>query len=187
MPPSSVTRRDFLQNVSVAGIAMLASVHTSSVVAAESMPEVKKAVFICSRCGHIEFGTAPGQCPVCHAPKDQFNRSDSIFSDTAAKFKDVNDKHIPVIRAKKVSSPVTEKPSISMEAKIGSVIHPMEEAHHIQFIDCYIDDVHACRVSLTVRNHPTAGIDIKVPAKKSVRVVVLCNLHGYWQSEAVPV
>lgn len=185
MKNPDVTRRDFLQTVSAAGIAALASAYAFGTNGAETMAPVGKSVFICQVCGHIEFGTAPGACPVCHAPAEKFQRNDNIFTESMEKYKTATDKHVPVITAKKKSSLVTEKPAIALTAKIGSVIHPMEEKHHIRFIDCYVDDKHAARLSLTLNCHPTAGCTIAMPGKK-VRVVVLCNLHGYWQAEGVP-
>jgi len=183
MEKQGVTRRDFIQTVSAVGIAALASGLVNHSVAGEQSAPVGKSVFVCSVCGHIEFGAAPAACPVCHAPTDKFTRNDNVFKESAEKFKTAADKHVPVVTAKKKSMLVTEKPSIEMTAKIGSVIHPMEEAHHIRFIDCYCDDKHVARLSLTLNCHPTVGLNILKPGSK-VRVVTLCNLHGYWQAEA---
>ena len=183
MEQSQVTRRDFLQSVSMAGIATLAAGSMAGLVRAETTSSVKKSIYVCQICGHIEFGVAPDTCPVCHAPKDKFELNDAVFSDAEMKFKDKTASHLPVVHASKKSAVVTEQPSIAAEAKVGSTIHPMIESHHIRFIDFYIDDVYVSRLLLTLRNHPTAGIDIGTPGGK-VRAVALCNLHGYWQKES---
>jgi len=183
MEQTQVTRRDFLQTVSMAGIAALAAGGMAGSVMSENAAVSKKGIFICEVCGHIEFNSAPEACPICHAGKEKFERNDTVFSDAELKFKTATDKHVPVVTARKKSTLVTEAASIAVTAKIGSTIHPMEEAHYIRFIDCYIDDVYVSRLSLTLRNHPTVGIDIKAPGNK-VRVVVLCNLHSYWQAES---
>jgi desulfoferrodoxin-like iron-binding protein len=183
MEQKQVNRREFFQTASIAGITVLTAGSIFKSTGAKTPPAVKKGIFICSVCGHIEFGSAPDACPVCHSAKDKFKRNDTIFTDTQVKFKDVDDKHTPVVRATGKSTLVTEKPSIEVAAKIGSVIHPMEESHHIRFIDSYIDDVYVSRLLLTLHNHPTVGNNIKTPGSR-VRIVILCNLHGYWQSEA---
>ena len=182
MHQTPLTRRTFLETASLAGIAVASSLHSVTAATREKMPPIKKAIYVCSICGHVEFGTAPDACPICHAPKEKFGHDDTIFTEAEKKFGTAEDKHLPVITASSKSKVVMEKPSISAYAKIGSVIHPMEKDHHIRFIDCYIDDAHVSRLLLTLNNHPTAGLEIKKPGKK-VRFVIQCNLHGYWQNE----
>ncbi len=177
-----VNRREFLQTATAFGAAALTVGSAFNAFGAEIATPVKTGIFVCSICGHIEFGSAPDACPVCHAPHEDFKRNDAVFSDAELKFKDVAVKHVPVVTATKKSRLVTEEPSIAVEVKIGKTIHPMDESHYIRFIDCYIDDKYVSRLLLTLRNHPTAGIDIKTPGSK-VRIVEMCNLHGHWQAE----
>lgn len=181
MKQQPVSRRSFLEVVSIAGIATMYSANLSKVSGSEKMPLVNKKIFVCSVCGHIEFGEAPDECPVCHASKENFTQNDALFTDVEKEFASAGDKHLPVITATKKSTMVTEQPSISVGIRIGSVIHPMVKEHHIRFIDCYIDDMYVSRLTLTLNNHPAAGIEIRKPGSK-VRIVTLCNLHGHWQN-----
>lgn len=184
MEKTEVTRRDFLQTVSMAGVATIAAGSIFRSVATPPAPAVAKSIFVCSICGHVEFGTAPDACPICHAAKEKFDQNDALFTDTQQKFKDAVDKHIPVVHAKKKSVLITEAPSVSVETKIGSVIHPMIEAHHLRFIDCYIDDKYVSRLLLTLHSHPAGGFEIST-AGSNVCIVTSCNMHGYWHAESV--
>jgi desulfoferrodoxin-like iron-binding protein len=185
MDSTNVKRREFLQTAGAAGVVALSAASLFNVQSAETALKPKKMIYVCQICGHVEFGTAPENCPICHAPKDKFEMNDALFTDAETKFKTATDKHVPVIIAKKKSPIVTEEASISAMAKIGTIIHPTTAEHHIRFIDCYIDDVYAGRSMQTLHLHPTANFDIKTPGS-TVRIVALCTLHGYWQSEAVP-
>lgn len=185
MNQTTSDRREFLQTAAAAGVVALSAGTLFGVRGAENGSAPKKRIYVCLVCGHVEFGTAPENCPICHAPKDKFEMNDALFSDAEMKYKAATDKHVPVIIARKKSPIVTEEASISVMAKIGKMIHPTTEEHHIRFIDCYIDDVYTGRVLQTLHLHPTAGFDIRTPGSK-VRIVILCTLHGYWQSEAVP-
>ena len=184
MSKSPQTRRSFLETLSIAGVAAVYATYPVTAKTNETMPQIQKAIFVCSVCGHVEFGTAPDACPVCHAGKENFGQKDSLFKESEEKFGSAGDKHLPVITATKKSKLVTEKPSVSVGTKIGSVIHPMEKGHHIRFIDFYIDDVYVSRLLLSLNNHPAAGCEIRKSGEK-VRIVITCNLHGYWQNEAV--
>ena len=74
-----------------------------------------------------------------------------------------NEKHVPVIEGKIV--------------KIGSVEHPMEEAHYIEWIEA-IDGEKSSKVFLKPGDKPEAEFCFDV-----VGVKAYCNLHGLWKSE----
>jgi superoxide reductase len=80
------------------------------------------------------------------------------------------EKHVPVI--------VMGKGTITV--KVGSVSHPMEEAHYIEWIELIADDeVH--RKYLKPGAAPEATFNVtatKVTARE------YCNLHGQWIAEA---
>jgi desulfoferrodoxin-like iron-binding protein len=182
MENANIARREFLQTAAAAGaVALSAGIFGAR--AAENPQKVKKAIYVCQICGHVEFGTAPENCPICYASKEKFALNDALFSDAELKFKDAAAKHIPVVIAKKKSALITEEPSISVQTRIGKTLHPTLGEHHIRFIDCYIDDVYAGRMLLSLQNHPAAGFEIKTPGS-TVRIVALCTLHSYWQAEA---
>ena len=61
---------------------------------------------------------------------------------------------------------------------VGSVAHPMLEAHHIEFI--YVEtETGGIRVDLT--DQPEAVIALG--DAKPVAVYEYCNLHGLWKTE----
>jgi superoxide reductase len=185
MDDKQVNRREFLQTAALVGAAAMTVSSTFKVLGADAVPQSKTAIFVCSRCGHIEFGAAPDACPVCHSPKEDFQQNDAAFSDAQNKYKEKTVSHAPFVTAKNKSSLVNEEPAIEVAVKVGKTIHPMEQSHFIRFIDCYIDDKHVSRMMLTLGSFPTANINIKTPGSK-VRIVALCNLHGYWQTEIMP-
>ena len=140
-------------------------------------------LFVCSICGHVEYGAAPDFCPVCHASKDNFKQNDALFSEIETKFKDAGNSHTPEIIVKKKSDLIKEHPCVEVEVRIGKTVHPMEEAHHIRWIDCYADDKYVSRVMLTLGIMPAATFQLKAGGKK-VRIVEVCTVHGHWQAEA---
>jgi len=182
MDTENINRRDFLQVAAAAGIAALSASAVFNVTGAETASPQKKKIYLCGVCGHVEFGKPPERCPICRSPKEKFEQSDALFSESAAKFKSLAAEHAIIITAKKKSAVVTEAPSISVQARVGKPIHPSTDEHRIRFIDCYIDDVYVGCTLPTTRLHPAAGFEIKTPGSV-IRVVALCTLHGYWQKE----
>ena len=141
------------------------------------------SIMICKVCGHIAYGSAPENCPVCYAPKTSFQQNDNIFIESEEKSKEASVKHIPTIKVNKECRLVPEQPCIDVIVRVGKTLHPMEEAHHIQFIDCYVDKKFVSRVQLTAGVFAAACFHLKA-AGSTVQIVENCNLHGYWQSEA---
>ena len=140
-------------------------------------------IFVCKVCGHVEFGSAPDICPVCHVPKENFSQNDNLFTEAAEKSKEGAPKHIPSILIKKDCGLIPDAGCIDVHVRIGEVLHPMEEGHHIVFIDCYLDEKYVGRASLTPSLNGAAAFHLKAKGAK-VRIVELCNLHGHWQAEA---
>ncbi len=73
------------------------------------------------------------------------------------------EKHIPVIENKTV--------------KIGSVEHPMEESHYIEWIEAS-DGKKTSKVFLKPGDKPEAEFCFEVQSARAY-----CNLHGLWKSE----
>jgi len=92
-------------------------------------------IYICKVCGHIEFGTAPDVCPVCHAAKIAFQENNSIFEDSAKDNSEGIKKHTPYVITQK-DALIEEGPSTDVKVCIGELLHPMLENHFIHFIDC---------------------------------------------------
>ena len=82
----------------------------------------------------------------------------------------VNEKHVPV---------VTVEGDV-LKAVVGSVEHPMEEAHYIQFI--FVEtDKGGHRRALKPGEKPEAEFNLH--GEKPVAVYEYCNLHGLWKKE----
>lgn len=139
--------------------------------------------FICNVCGHVEFSSAPENCPVCFAPQTSFVQNDQVFAESEEKSKEAAVKHIPAITINKECKIIPEEPCVDVIVRIGETLHPMLDEHSIQFIDCYVDDVYVTRVFLSPGVYPSAVIHLKTSGNK-VRIVENCNLHGHWQAEA---
>jgi superoxide reductase len=140
-------------------------------------------IFICSMCGHVEFGNAPEQCPVCKSPKEKYARNDRIFEESAEKSKEAAIKHIPAITLKKECGLIREQPCADVIVRIGATLHPMEAAHFIQFIDCYVDGKYVSRIMPSPQVFAAGCFHLKTPGEK-VTIVENCNIHGYWKAEA---
>ena len=80
--------------------------------------------------------------------------------------------------AKEKHVPVVEKTAGGFTVKVGSVAHPMEEKHWIQWIEVLADD-------RLVRQHlkPGAKPEALFPIQADqVTARAYCNLHGHWKS-----
>ena len=74
--------------------------------------------------------------------------------------------------------PVVEKTSEGFIVKVGSVPHPMEEKHYIEWIEV-IADGKVYRAFLKPGEAPQANFDIKA---ENITAREYCNLHGLWKS-----
>lgn len=139
------------------------------------------SINVCSVCGHVVFGNAPDNCPVCFAPKDKFKQNDNLFKESKEKSPEGAVKHTPVVNVSKECKLIGGS-CIDVTVKVGEVAHPMEEKHSIQFIDCYADDKYITRIHLTPSVFAAGAVHIKSGASK-FKAVEFCNLHGYWEVE----
>lgn len=79
------------------------------------------------------------------------------------------EKHVPVVSCME---------ECKMKVTVGSVPHPMEDAHHIAFI--YVETENGgMRVNL--KDKPEALFCVK--NGKPVAVYEYCNLHGLWKTD----
>lgn len=79
------------------------------------------------------------------------------------------EKHVPVISCME---------ECKMKVTVGSVPHPMENAHHIAFIYVEMENG-GMRVNL--KDKPEALFCVK--NGKPVAVYEYCNLHGLWKTD----
>ncbi|MEE4607365.1 MAG: desulfoferrodoxin [Desulfobacteraceae bacterium] len=80
--------------------------------------------------------------------------------------------------AKEKHVPVIEKIDGGYKVKVGSVAHPMEEKHYIEWIEL-IADGKAYRQFLASGQVPEAVFKIEAT---SVTAREYCNIHGLWKA-----
>lgn len=119
-------------------------------------------VYKCEECGNIVevVHAAGGELVCCGKPMKLLveNTTD------AAK-----EKHVPVI----------EKTATGYLVKIGSVPHPMEEKHYIEWIEL-VADGKAYRTFLKPGDKPEAEFCVSAT---TVTAREYCNLHGLWSAK----
>lgn len=120
-------------------------------------------IYKCDLCGNIieVLHGGAGELVCCNQPMVLLTEN----TVDAAK-----EKHVPVI----------EKTSDGIVVKVGSVPHPMEEKHYIQWIEL-IANGKAYRQHLSAGDKPEACFP-NVAGPLTVREY--CNLHGLWSSKA---
>jgi superoxide reductase len=121
---------------------------------------VQKQVYRCKICGNIVevMHAGVGELVCCGQPMELLS----------GKTEDVGkEKHVPVI----------EKTASGIKVKVGSVPHPMEEKHYIEWIEV-IADGRTCVKFLKPGDKPEAEFNIK--ADKIV-AREYCNVHGLWK------
>lgn len=118
-------------------------------------------VYKCELCGNIVevLHGGKGELVCCGQPM-KLMKENTV---DAAK-----EKHVPVI----------EKVPGGYKVKVGSVAHPMEEKHYIEWIEL-IADGEAYRYFLKPGMKPEATFKIDA-AKVTAREY--CNLHGLWKA-----
>ncbi len=81
------------------------------------------------------------------------------------------EKHVPVIA----------EDGAKIKVSVGSIPHPMEEKHYIEWIELIADEK-AYRQFLKPGQAPEAVFEINPPVNK-VTIREYCNLHGLWKTE----
>jgi len=125
------------------------------------MTELKQ-VYRCNVCGNIVevLHAGVGELVCCGQPMELLKE----------KTQDVgNEKHIPVIE---VAGDV-------VKVKIGSIQHPMEDKHYIEWIQLVADGM-SYRKFLKPGDKPEA--EFKVNAKE-LKAREYCNIHSLWSSK----
>ena len=75
--------------------------------------------------------------------------------------------------------PVVEKNSEGVKVKVGSVEHPMEDEHYIEWVEI-LTDKGVGRKYLT----PGEKLEVSFPVKSELeKARAYCNKHGLWKSE----
>jgi len=124
------------------------------------MTELKQ-VYRCNVCGNIVevLHAGVGQLVCCGQPMELLTEKTGDVG---------KEKHVPVIE---------EAPN-GFKVNVGSIPHPMEEKHFIEWIELIADD-EVCRKLLKPGEMPEA--EFKIKAEKIV-ARVYCNIHGLWRA-----
>ncbi len=119
-------------------------------------------VYKCSTCGNIVEVLTGGH-------GDLICCGQAMENLTAKTADQGREKHLPVI----------EKVNGGIKVRIGSIPHPMEEKHYIEWIEV-ISDGKAYRQFLQPGQAPEAVFPI---AAGSIRAREHCNIHGMWEAK----
>ena len=122
----------------------------------------KLEIYKCMACGNIVevLHGGDGELVCCGEPMKHL---------VEKKADEGKEKHVPVI----------EKVNGGVKVKIGSIPHPMEEKHYIEWIEI-IADGKAYREFLSP-GHPPEAI-FKIEAKE-ITAREHCNVHGLWEGK----
>ncbi|MHC4911436.1 MAG: desulfoferrodoxin [Planctomycetota bacterium] len=122
----------------------------------------KLQVYKCVACGNIVeiLHGGDGELVCCGKPMEKL----------AAKEADEGkEKHVPVI----------EKADGGIKVKVGSIAHPMEDKHYIEWIEV-VADGKVYRQFLNPGDVPEAVFNIDAGA---VTALEHCTIHGLWKGE----
>lgn len=75
--------------------------------------------------------------------------------------------------------PIVEKTDKTIKIQVGSVLHPMEEKHHIEWIEIQTNNK-IFRKFLKPGDEPKVEFEVK---EKILSVRAYCNIHGLWKTE----
>ena len=116
------------------------------------------SVYKCAKCGNmvevLHVGGGPLTC--CGEPMQLLKEN---TTDAAT------EKHVPAIEGNNV--------------KVGSVAHPMEADHYIEWIEV-INGERVCRCFLKPGEKPEAAFDSAEPGATAREY---CNKHGLWKAK----
>lgn len=120
----------------------------------------KMQIYKCEVCGNIVevLHEGKGELVCCEEPMKLFKEN----TVDAAK-----EKHVPVI----------ERNGDMVKVKVGSVAHPMEEKHYIEWIEL-MDGDKTYRKFLKPGDTPEAEFCVN---SKDLYAREYCNLHGLWK------
>ncbi|WP_456400000.1 desulfoferrodoxin [Mesoaciditoga sp.] len=123
----------------------------------------KKQIYKCEVCGNIVevLHEGSGELVCCGKPMKLYEEK---TADSAV------EKHVPVI----------EKMGDKVKVKVGSVPHPMDEKHYIEWIELIVDGK-SYRQFLKPGDAPEAIFDLKVSDDTKLEAREYCSLHGLWK------
>ena len=123
---------------------------------------MQREIYKCNICGNIVevLHAGSGELVCCGQPMELLKEQ--------TEDPEIGEKHVPVI----------EKTGNGIKVKVGSVPHPMEDKHYIEWIEI-IADGKVYRKFLKPGDAPEAEFEIKAD---NIIAREYCNLHGLWKS-----
>ncbi len=121
----------------------------------------RSEVYACELCDNIVevLRGGKGQLVCCGQPMELLEEQTADYT---------TEKHVPVIEEIEGGYKVT----------VGSTIHPMEEAHYIEWIELTADGK-SCKQYLEPGDEPVAKFEVDA---EEVSAREHCNVHGLWRS-----
>jgi len=122
----------------------------------------RSQIYRCNVCGNVVevLHAGAGELVCCGQPMELMEEKVSGEGD---------EKHSPVI----------EKTGNGIKVRVGSVEHPMEENHYIEFIEVVAEGM-VYRKFLRPGDSPEAEFAVDV---ENIEARELCNVHGLWKSK----
>lgn len=126
-----------------------------------------KQIYKCNVCGNI--------VEVMHAGGGQLVCCGQAMELLIEKTQDIGkEKHTPIIEVGKDTVLV----------KVGSIPHPMEDTHYIEWVELF-DGQKTYREFLKPGMKPEVLFRVKVEDKNSLKARIYCNLHNLWTNKIV--
>lgn len=121
---------------------------------------VKNQIYKCNICGNmIEMvHTGVGQLVCCGQPMELLKEKTE---------EEGREKHVPVI----------ERTENGVKVKVGSILHPMEEKHYIEWIEIIVDGK-VYKKFLKPGDSPEAEFFVELD---NIIAREYCNIHGLWR------
>ncbi len=121
-------------------------------------------VYKCNVCGNIVtvLHAGKGELVCCGEPM-QLMEANTVDA--------AQEKHVPVIE---------KTGDGKWKVKVGSVAHPMEDKHYIEWIHL-VADGKGCRTFLNPGENPEAEFEINAD---KVEAYEYCNIHGLWKAQS---
>ena len=117
-------------------------------------------IYKCNICGNIVevLHTGAGELVCCGQPMELIQ----------AKTEDIGqEKHLPIIK----------KTETGIRVEVGSILHPMEKEHYIEWIEVSANGL-SCKKFLSPGQEPAAEFGIKA---EKIEAREFCNIHGLWK------
>ena len=118
----------------------------------------------CKKCGKVAAMLKTSPCPTVCCGEDMVELQANT-TDAAA------EKHVPVV----------QKNGTLVEVSVGSVAHPMEEKHYIEWIALEAKD--GCQLHFLAPGGAPKAAFALTEGDEPVRAYAYCNLHGLWANK----